>query len=157
MASFTRRMEVLEGDVHNKALENTALKKEIGNLKRQIETKDEELQNMKTKHERASLDIAEKLNDQEQYSRTNSIRITTIPEDDPKETALQTADKVVKNLNKYLKLNLSSDDIDISHRLGKYKPEGRGRAVIVKFVQRTTKQAVMSNRKHLKKHGYYSV
>jgi len=155
MASLTLRIEVLEGDVHDKATENQALKEEINSLKRQVEPKDSELhvENMKIQHEKVQMNISEKLNEQEQYSRKNSIRITTLAEDYPEETALETAEKVVKNLNHHLKLNLSKNDIDIAHRLGKHKPEKRGRAVIVKFIQKTTKQNVLAKRKLLKGKG----
>ena len=150
MASLTRRIDVLEGDVHTMALENESLKKEVVELKQQIEAKHEEMNDLKKEKEIEKLLTYEKLNDQEQYSRKNSIRLTSLPDDNMRETPWETAGKVVGNLNYHLNINLSEHDIDIAHRLGKFRHTGKGRAVIVKFVQRTTKQMVLANRKYLK-------
>ena len=80
----------------------------------------------------------------EQYSRLNSLRIFGVPE-----SAGECTDNVIVNLCKEkLGVNISTTDIDCSHRLpnreSNYKP------IIVKFTRRSIKKLVYSKKKLLK-------
>ena len=92
------------------------------------------------------------LNDQEQYSRRNNVRLTEIPGDRKDEQSLETTHKVVEILNETLNLNLTPQAIDIAHRLGPYK-YGRNRRVIVKFVHRQITHLVLSRKKLFRGRG----
>ncbi|KAB0790432.1 hypothetical protein PPYR_15194 [Photinus pyralis] len=80
----------------------------------------------------------------EQYSRINNLRIFGVPESEGENTG-----NVIINLCKQnLKLDLSVVDIDCAHRLPGVP--NKPRPIIVKFVRRSTKILVSSNKKELK-------
>ena len=89
------------------------------------------------------------VNDLEQYSRRNNVRIFGIKDPNPKETYQQTENIVLNVLNTKLGMKISSGDIDIAHRIGRFQRDGN-RAIIVKFSSRKCKYAVIYNRKRLK-------
>lgn len=89
------------------------------------------------------------LNDLEQYTRRNSVRIYGLLDKDKSESIEATCNLVISTLNTKLKLKLAPRDIDISHRLGKFSPDAN-RPVICKFVSRVVKKNVMSVRRQLK-------
>lgn len=83
----------------------------------------------------------------EQYSRLNSLRIFGVPEK-PGECT----DQVVKDLCKEkLNINISTSDIDCSHRLPGKEPYHK--PIIVKFVTRNIKKLVYSKKSSLKGSG----
>lgn len=97
---------------------------------------------------------AEKLNNAEQYSRNNNIRINVI-KDNGEDNADITTETVISILNQKIEgLNLSNTDIDISHRLGEMT--GRvARPVIVKFTSRLKREVIMRNRRQFKGSNIY--
>lgn len=67
------------------------------------------------------------------------------------ENAEETRDLVIKTLNTKLPgLNLTTDDIDTCHRLGR-KAEGKNRQIIVRFQSRLVKEKIMRRKKELPK------
>lgn len=100
--------------------ENTCLKQEINTL-------------------RVSVD------DMEQYSRRQNLRIYGIPEKTDENT-----DQIVVNMcKKQLGIDIDVSQVCSSHRIGKTS-EGKHRALIVKFTNHNTKSAVYNNKKLLK-------
>jgi len=87
-----------------------------------------------------------KQDDEEQYSRRNSVRISGI-----EETANEDTDtKVLSIINKELKLtDVTNEDIDRSHRVGP-KSNERHRSILVKFRSYREKALVLKHSKHLK-------
>ena len=87
-----------------------------------------------------------KLDDQEQYSRRNSLRITGIPESDNEDIV----PKVLDVINNKIKpdIPVSSDHIDRLHRVGKRSGD-TPRAVLIKFATYRHRQRVYRNRKNL--------
>lgn len=78
----------------------------------------------------------------EQNEKTENKLVEQIPEN-----ADQTTSILIKKINKYIPgLNLTTADIDISHRLGK-KNEIKSRPIIAKFGSRLIKDKIMRNRK----------
>ena len=69
--------------------------------------------------------------------------------DNRHESSQATTDGVIGIFNDTMGLELSSWDIDVAHRLGKFDDQ-KVRSVIVKFVSRQTKYLVMKNAKRLK-------
>ena len=66
---------------------------------------------------------ANRINDHEQYSRRNSIRIYGINDSNPSETPFETAVIVAEKLSAKLKLSIEVRDIDIAHRMGRFLKE----------------------------------
>ena len=88
----------------------------------------------------------------EQYDRRSSLRITGISEDQEGSTKA-----VVDLANVVLELDppLQEQDIGVSHRIKKplNAPEGEPRPIIVRFMTRTDRYRVLSERKTLKKYN----
>ena len=155
LESVTNRIEKLEGEIHEIAIENKKLKSEITTLKESQNNSIEEIETdktiFKTEIETKNLKMEETIHDHEQYSRRNNIRIHNMPDDSRNETSLQTTFKVLDTINQNLDLNLTPQSIDIAHRLGPYT--GRNRRVIVKFVHRQVKHMIMEKASWLKGTG----
>ena len=96
--------------------------------------------------------LERQLNDQEQYSRRNSIRLFGIPEKD-KENTNEVVCEVARN---HLGVNLRPDDIDRTHRVHRrvdqqqHGSAKKPRAIIVKLTSYQTRQRLLLNRRKLK-------
>ena len=165
LESFNKRLEILEGDLHVRAIENNELKTEVDNMKQEIKKKDDELKSMiNKKHDEikeAKLNIKTEadeikgdLNDLEQYGRRNNIRIVGLRNDKPFETSQDTAWQVVNFINDKMDINISVHQIDIAHRLGPYSRD-TNRNIIVRLISRQVKFNVLTHCKELKNTGVY--
>ena len=96
--------------------------------------------------------IHQRLCDNEQQTRKNSIKIYGLREVRKHETVLDTTHLVLEFLNAKMGVRVGIQDICTSHRLGKPEPN-RYRSVIVKFARRLTKFEVLENRYRLKGSG----
>lgn len=83
----------------------------------------------------------------EQYSRRNSIRIFGIPEQEG-----ENADLLIVNLSKnHMNYDMQQYEIDKSHRIGsKITYKDKCRPILVKFARYKTKEIIFSNKKKLK-------
>ena len=142
IGTVVKRVEIIESELHEKADENDKLKKEIEQCKSQNILLEQQLKKETDKR-------IENDNEMEQYSRRNNIRISGLSKDNPTESAQESTEGVLNLLNTKLGLSLNFQDIDIAHRLGRFKPDKK-RAVIVKFVHRHVKQNVLRNAHKLK-------
>ena len=88
-------------------------------------------------------------NELEQYTRRNSIRIFGIVDNDKHENNFKTEQAVIRFLKNKMNIEVSPVQIDICHRMGRYR-EGSYRPIIVKFVSRKTKIHIMANKRKLK-------
>lgn len=149
LKSVSYRIDILESKLFDKESENDKLRGEIHRLETELKEQEEENCSLRNNIERCEDRVNERMNDLEQYSRINNIRIDGIEEEDD-ESVSDTEEKVVKELNSRMpKLNLTTDEIEIAHRLGKNKGE-RPRQIIVQFMSRATKSEIMKRRKLLK-------
>lgn len=82
-------------------------------------------------------------NSLEQYTRRNSLRIFGIPVTKDEDTN----NIIIKLASDKLEIQLSPEDIDRSHRVG--KPDSDARAIIVKFARHDTKAKVIRARRKL--------
>ena len=64
------------------------------------------------------------LNEIEQYTRRNSVRIYGVADSERFEASSRTAELVASMINSKLELPVSTSDIDIAHRLGKFRADG---------------------------------
>lgn len=97
--------------------------------------------------------IDQRMDDLEQYSRKNNVRIIGLAERKPTENkaAENTPSLVVNFINDTMNLNINSYDIGNAHRLGSIRREGpEHRDIIVQFSTNIIKQQVMRNRRQLK-------
>lgn len=85
--------------------------------------------------------LEERLEDVEQYSRSNSVEIHGIPVE-TNENVLN----IVKEVGKALDLNISDSMVDACHRLGN-KQNGNPPGIIVKFVRRLDKEEFIRKRR----------
>ena len=144
-----KKVDQLEGDVNSIAIEQKKQEKEMKKLSEKNEELEEKNKKLNERIAREEDKRKYDLNDLEQYGRRNNVRISGLTFDNKYENSQQTAKGIATILNNQMGLNISSYDIDIAHRLGKYE-EHKIRNVIVKFVQRQLKVTVMKNTKKLK-------
>lgn len=86
--------------------------------------------------------LESRLEDMEQYTRSNCVEIFGIPEEKNEDVY-----EVVKKVCNSLDMNISREQIDVCHRLGKPRGSPRPAGVIVKFLRREDKQKLISKRK----------
>ncbi len=112
--------------------------------------------------------IDQKMEELEQYSRKNNVRIIGLPELTPTNSKSNANDtenipaKVVKLIKEAMNIDICLYDIGNAHRLGRTETRHdrdtpRPRDIIVQFTSNIIKQQVMRNRKYLRdthKHTY---
>ena len=91
-------------------------------------------------------------NNLEQYTRKNSIRLFGFKENDEETSPEHLA---IDFFKEKLQVDVREDEIEIIHRAGKYRPEGRhnpkkARPILIKFLSHKTKARVMRAKKALK-------
>lgn len=103
------------------------------------------------------MDVVEKENEYlraamdnlEQYSRRNNLRLYGLPESD---AGLGVDEVVLKLCKEKMGLNIRSEAIDRAHRLGQQRG-GKPRPIIIKFVDYKTREMLFKNRKMFKNTG----
>ncbi|XP_054290921.1 uncharacterized protein LOC129005905 [Macrosteles quadrilineatus] len=89
------------------------------------------------------LELEQKVEDMEQYSRANTLEIHGIPYQKGEDVI-----GVVKEVGKALDLNIADTMIDACHRLGKdLGPNNKPPGIIVKFVRRSDKEEMLRKRR----------
>jgi len=151
---LVHRIEILESDVMDQA-------KEIENFKKELTKKDTTIEHLTEENKhledrvRSDEDYVDKVtNDLEQYGRRNNIRISGIDGDANRQTSETTTTLVINTIKEKTGFELNVNDIDVAHRLGKYR-QGKQRPVIVKFVRRQTKIQAFSHAKQLRQSAIY--
>jgi len=160
MASLSKQIEVLEGQLFEKETENDNIKSEMRILETKLSNQIDENSRLASQVEKYDAERRKTENDLEQYSRSNNIIVGGLTEKPntkehglPFETAPDTAKVVVDSFNHFLALDLDPADIDIAHRLKRGKPGEKD--VIIKFTSRLTKNEIMSKRKMLRNAGVF--
>lgn len=135
LALITNALKPLNNSV--KALQNeiAGLRTEVESLKEDIEKKDEEIS-----------DLYVRLDEREQYSRRNNLRIFGVTE-----TEHENTDNLVVKVAKDIGVTLDGHNIDRSHRIG--KPGPKPRPIIVKFIGYHARKEMFSAKKALKGTG----
>ena len=116
------------------------LRNEIGTLRNIIKAKNERIDKLETKVQHLEYTVDEL----EQYSRRNSIRITGISEDEHEDVNK----RVLDLFNHKMGVSTTIEDIDRMHRVG--KRGNKPRAVLVKFATYRARGAVFKAKKFLK-------
>ncbi len=124
----------------------------IFDLQSQLKQKSDETERLKKDFDDLTDDNSEmvrKLNDLEQYTRRNSVRLFGIPESTDKH---ENCDNIITNLARdKLGVNLDVNEIDRSHRVGKKsnEPGKKPRPIIVKLATYRSRQKLIRNRRKL--------
>ena len=128
-----------------------ALTAELEKRDRIIEALQSEVQQLKTDlHELKQEKAEEKerlqaeLDDQEQYSRRNNLRVYLSTPEHPKEDTTQ----LILDHAKVIGVALTPTDIDRSHRIGKKGRSSKPRSVIIKFTSYWRRKEFFDNRKN---------
>ncbi len=80
----------------------------------------------------------------EQYSRKDSVRIFGIPE-----TPNENTNDLVIDLGQEIGVEIKPEDISVAHRLPPKCGKDGNKPIIVKFVQKDTKDKLMKNKRNL--------
>ena len=110
--------------------------------------KEEKINNLEKKVSEMSSKIEnlnKSIDDQEQYSRRNCLLIHGISESDGENTD----DIVINTVQDNMKITVSINDIDRTHRIGK-KVAGKTRPIIVKLARYNMRSKIFLNKKRLK-------
>lgn len=123
----------------------------IHDLECQLDKSSAEIGALNQANEKFKCDIAQltaELNVLEQYSRRNCLRVFGIGEQSNKDTDTL----IMKLTSEKLGVDLSTSDIDRSHRIG--RPDSKGnRPIIVKFTNYSARSSVIKARRKLKSTG----
>ena len=111
---------------------------------KELQLENQRLRNKVSDLQKKIYSSEEKTNSLEQYGRRNNIEITGIPESEENEKLEETVVEVLKKID----LNVSNNDIEACHRLGKQK--NKLRKTIIRFVNRKFAKKALLNRKGLK-------
>ena len=140
------QLEKIDGNVFELENELSKTKNLVSQLQASLNEQQEQLD--REKHFRSVMFA--RLNDLEQYSRKNNLRIFGIADTDKKESANESEKLVLKLFKEKLGIHwLTQKDIEIAHRTGRYS-EHSNRAIIVQLVSRKAKTEIILNRKKLK-------
>ena len=123
---------------------NISLRKEVAELREIVKSKNAAITELKTQLE----DVEDRLDEYEQYSRRNTLRVSGVPEE-PNESI---DGKILSIFNTRLGLDppMIIDDIDRVHRVGKPDQRRDPRQVLVKFSTYRCRQRVYKERKKLR-------
>lgn len=139
-------------EVENLKSESSDLKEEIEKLKSEndrLKTKNEEIADLLTQREQRILVNEKEINELEQYTRRNSLRIYGISDNDKNENSRTSANRAVSMIKDKLEVPITIADVDIAHRLGQFRTDGN-RPIIIKFISRELKDTVLRHRRKLK-------
>ncbi len=115
------------------------IQEELKSLQADVQIKNDEIRKLKE-------EVTVKLDEREQYSRRNNLRIFGVPESESENT-----DELVVDVAKKMGVQLSELSIDRSHRIGKKGPQPR--PIIVKLVRYNTRAELFRAKRNLKGSG----
>ena len=165
LSELRSMLVVLQCSVNNILLDSQKLKEEMSALKLSVDTQGREFQKMKESLERITKEneslknelirAKEKLKEQrentqylwyslddlEQYARQNSLEISGVPE-----SGYTSTEEVVLSVAKALNVEITPNDIEISHKL---RRRGATNTIIAKFVSHKVKSELYKRRTKL--------
>jgi hypothetical protein len=151
IAKLSRSIEEMQATILSLQIENDSLRKEIEGAKK----REEGLHEQVTEAKYAAGVAVRRSNDLDQYVRRNNCRVYGMPETGEGGGEDENCEeKVVKLFKDKMSLNIAEKDIEACHRLGKRKPGvNTPRGIIVRFVSRKDRDAVLYSRRKLAKSG----
>ncbi len=141
--SIEKKMEELREEVQKG--NETSANKQIDDLKEQINFLQCKLFNQADRNKIDSTTTKQKLDDMEQESKMNNLRISGMPEEEDEILKI----KVLSIANEKLNLpSITEDDIDVCYRLGKEK-DSKTRDVLVRFTNREKRNLMYKCRRNM--------
>jgi hypothetical protein len=121
------------------------LKAECTSLRQELDSCKDEIRAMKR-------EFSTKIDDQEQYTRRANLRVYGVPEGRSEDTN----EIVIKLVKEKLNVQITRQDVDRSHRLGKPPIDGKKnspRPIIVRFTSYAARSSVFKEKRRLKGSG----
>ena len=146
--TFVEKVEQLEGRVFEVEAKWDEIETEITSLRKH----NEELKNCLKENEKLHKQNLVETNDIQQYTRRWNIRIFKVPEKQ-NETPAECINKICDIIKDKVKVNVTSEDIEVAHRTGKTDSFHRQRPIIVRFLDRKKRDLLITNRRNLKNQG----
>ena len=143
------RLESIPNQISNMASTLKTVSKEVEQLHKEMKGLRKENNSLREKNQLLENKISSlefDINDLEQYGRRQNLEIQGIPISD-NENNIETGNKVL-TVPKKIDENISHDDIDIAHRVGKSKTNKTPN--IVRFVSRRTRNNIYNEKRKLK-------
>ena len=128
-------LEAISSELKSRDDEIAALKEEVSILKTEI-------RDIKAERKQERENVENELDEQEQYSRRNNLRVFL----KVRETTDENTTDIVIDHGKNIGVALTPNDISRSHRLGK-KVRGKIRPILVKFTSYWKRKEFFDNRK----------
>lgn len=139
---FTQReVDDLKATIKDQVKEKTEDKIKIENLNDQLSSSNNKIK-----------ELEDRINQQEDYSRRNNIRISGMQEVDDGETWEQTAVRVTSLIEE--KLQIPGIELERAHRVGKRRDE-KPRPIVARFSRHCDREAVMRSARKLKGTNIY--
>ena len=136
LIEFKKSIDFLSGKFDSLDKDRKEQGEKIKNLEEKLEKLEEENKSLNNS-----------VDDLEQYSRRNCLLLHGV-----KETADENTDNIViKTLSEELDVEITEEDLDRTHRVGKpEKRDGKSRPIIIKFARYAVRHNVYKNKKRLK-------
>lgn len=148
--SVTHRIDIVEGELHTSKIELDTLTKNVKILNDKIKSKDETIDKLEKEIEKTKQVNIERVDEIEQYTRRNSVRLNgpglPLEKEGERENAEQTTKVAIQVLNEKMGMALENRDIDIAHRIGIQRRQVP-RPIILKFVSRNDKVRSLKDKK----------
>jgi len=137
----TKFIEALSNEVCQKILNNETFKQVVcDSISYELK---EEINNLKNE----KINLENLIEEQELYSRRNYLFIHGLASEENEDTD----EKIIKFFSENLEINVTKNDIDRFHRLGKIPPTWKNSGpIIVKLIRHNLKVKICSKRKFLK-------
>lgn len=145
MADTENEVETLKSQISDQKVEVDRICEE----ERRIKEENRKLKDLLREREHQMWTQGMELNDLEQYSRRNNLRVYGVDDRNFHETPEETAQKLVSLFRDKLELDISAKDIDIAHRLGKFSPTSN-RPIVCRMVARTNTLKIIRERRKCK-------
>lgn len=135
-------LQEMKNELNQSTESNKQLQNEVSALRQLVKNKDQQICQLEDRIKAIEITIDE----QEQYSRGCSLRVTGLPEMSDE----RLMDRFLVMANTKMNLTIDEDDIEKIHRIGVVKP-GRIRSIIVKMKNYNMKTKVLKAKGNLRK------
>ena len=155
LKEVTSRISVIESEVDevkNEVSDYGARVLAVENMNKLTQDENRKLKELVEERETQLRVQRTELNNLEQYTRRNNLRIYGMDDRNPRESISQTAQIVVNLVRDKLDIDITADDIDMVHRLGRFTVEGN-RPILCRFISRQDVLKIKQARRKCKGSG----
>lgn len=119
----------------------------VNEIKKEMKDLRQEIQKLTTRNEELTAEnrrLSEKIEELEQYQRSNNLEIKGVPEEGD-------AYDIVQRIGNLVNEPITESDIDVCHRVPTFRPSDKN--IIVRFVQRTKRDRILQKCKKTENHN----